>query len=158
MTTRDYVTSEGQAKRLGAIPTCVVVEGNKQRVYLPVIYAPLPKELPGVDTNGLDVELAPNPRDVWCHNFGLKTPVDLFTPRQLVALTTFSDLLAEARVQIRRDAVDTALPKDDIPLCEGGIGARAYAEAVSVYLAFGVDKSADIIGRISVPGIALGKI
>ena len=148
VTTRDYVASEGQDKSLGVIPTCVVVEGKKQRVYLPAEYAPLPKGIPSVDTNGLDVELSPNPRDVWCHNFGLNTPVDLFTPRQLVALTTFSDLVAKARDQIRRDAVDTGLPKDDIPLCEGGIGARAYAEAVSVYLAFGVDRSADYWSNI----------
>ena len=148
VTTRDYVASEGQDKSLGVIPTCVVVEGKKQRVYLPAEYAPLPKGIPSVDTNGLDVELSPNPRDVWCHNFGLNTPVDLFTPRQLVALTTFSDLVAKARDQIRRDAVDTGLPKDDIPLCKGGIGARAYAEAVSVYLAFGVDRSADYWSNI----------
>jgi putative DNA methylase len=65
---------------------------------------------------------------------------DLFTPRQLVALTTFSDLVAEARAKIRADALAADLPNDDAPLGDGGVGARAYAEAVSVYLAFAVDK------------------
>ena len=143
--TIEYIAAEGQAKRLGAIPTCVVLEGNKQRVYLPAKYAPLPKVIPGVDKNGLDVELSPALR---CIKYGLTTPVDFFTPRQLVALTTFSHLVAEAGDQIRRDALDTVLPKDDIPLCEGGMGARAYGEAVSVYLAFGVDKSADYWSNI----------
>ena len=41
------------------------------------------------------------------------------------------------------DAVAAGLPDDDVPLREGGAGARAYAEAVSVYLAFAVDKLAD---------------
>ena len=146
VTTREYVASEGQAKRLGAIPTCVVLEGNRQRVYLPAKYAPLPEKILGVDTNRLGV--SPNSRKVGGRNYGLNTPVDLFTPRQLVAMTTFSDLVAKASDQIRRDAVDTVLSKDDIPLCEGGIGARAYGEAVSVYLAFGVDKSADYWSNI----------
>ena len=61
---------------------------------------------------------------------------DLFTDRQLVALTTFSDLVGEARERIRLDAVAAGLPDDGVPLREGGTGATAYAEAVGVYLAF----------------------
>lgn len=68
---------------------------------------------------------------------------DLFTPRQLVALTTFSDLVAEAREQVYQDALAAGLPNDGVPLRDGGRGARAYAEAVSVYLAFAVDKGAN---------------
>ena len=55
---------------------------------------------------------------------------DLFTDRQLVALTTFSDLICEARERIRLDAVAAGLPDDGVPLREGGTGADAYAEAV----------------------------
>ncbi|MDW8468094.1 MAG: DUF1156 domain-containing protein [Burkholderiales bacterium] len=65
---------------------------------------------------------------------------DLFTPRQLVALTTFSDLVGEAIERVRRDAIAAGLPDDDVPLRDGGTGARAYAEAVGVYLAFAVSK------------------
>ena len=67
---------------------------------------------------------------------------DLFTDRQLVALTTFSDLVGEARERIRLDAVAAGLPDDGVPLREGGTGATAYAEAVGVYLAFAVDRIA----------------
>ncbi len=52
-----------------------------------------------------------------------------------MALTTFSDLVGEARERIRRDAVAAGLPDDDRSLDAGGTGAKAYAEAVSVYLA-----------------------
>ena len=55
---------------------------------------------------------------------------DLFTARQLVTLTTFSDLVAEAREHVQRDAVAAAIPDDGVPLREGGAGATAYAEAV----------------------------
>ena len=65
---------------------------------------------------------------------------DLFTPRQLTALTTFSDLVHEAREQATQDALAAGLADDDVPLREGGRGARAYGEAVSVYLAFAVIK------------------
>ena len=73
---------------------------------------------------------------------------DLFTPRQLVALTTFSDLVAEAMERVERDAANADLPKDERPLRDGGGGATAYAEAVGVYLAFANQQFRLIIGRL----------
>ena len=68
---------------------------------------------------------------------------DLFTPRQLVALTTFSDLVGEARERIRADAVAAGMRDDGVPLRDGGTGETAYAEAVGVYLAFAISKLAN---------------
>ena len=76
--------------------------------------------------------------------YGMPNWADLFTDRQLVALTTFSDLVGEARERIRLDGVAAGLPEDGVPLREGGVGATAYAEAVSVYLAFVISKLIDI--------------
>src|SRR5690606_22120635 len=81
--------------------------------------------------------------------YGMTTFESLFTPRQLTALTTFSDLVAEAREQIHADALSAGLPDDETPLRDGGSGARAYAEAVSVYLAFGVSKGANYWSTIA---------
>ena len=50
---------------------------------------------------------------VWFANDG-----DLFTPRQLVALNTFSDRVGEARERVRHDAVEAGLPDDGMPLKE----------------------------------------
>ena len=66
-----------------------------------------------------------------------------FTPRQLVALTTFSDLVQKARERICQDTMDAGLYDDDGSLNNGGMGAAAYADAVAVYLGFGVSKSAN---------------
>ena len=80
--------------------------------------------------------------------YGLRLWSDLFTPRQLVALTTFTDLVAEAREECSEDAWSPAWPDDD----EASIrrdGATAYAEAISVYLAFAVDSIADYGNRRS---------
>ena len=74
------------------------------------------------------------------------TFADLFTDRQLVALTTFSDLVSEARERIRLDAVAAGLPDDGVPLREGGTGATAYAEAVGVYLAFANSRQMRTVG------------
>ena len=68
----------------------------------------------------------------------------LFTARQLTALCTFSDLVTEAREQILTDALAAGMDNDPTPLREGGTGTTAYAEAVSVYLAFAVSKLADL--------------
>jgi len=68
---------------------------------------------------------------------------DLFTPRQLVALTTFADLVSKAMARVKRDALAAGLPDDNKPLHDGATGATAYAEAVGVYLGLGVDRLAD---------------
>ena len=69
-------------------------------------------------------------RGTWASNaqgrrYGFWTFGDYFTPRQLVALTTFSDLVGEAMERIRRDAVAAGLSDDDRPLRDGGTGGRA---------------------------------
>jgi putative DNA methylase len=87
--------------------------------------------------------LPDDPRNFWTVQYGLTTYGDLFTPRQLVALTTFSDLVGEAMERIRRDALAAGLPDDGKPLRDGGIGATAYAEAVGVYLALTISRQAN---------------
>ena len=54
--------------------------------------------------------------------YGLTTWADLFTPRQLVALTTFSDLVAEAMERVERDAANADLPNDERPCAMGVLG------------------------------------
>src|SRR5690606_25207929 len=78
-----------------------------------------------------------------CVPYGLTTWGDLFTARQLVALTTFSDLVGEAMAQVRRDAIAAGLPGDATPLRNGGIGEEAYAEAVGAYLAMAISRLTD---------------
>ena len=148
VTTRNYVSEEAKNKRLAAIQTAVVVDGHKGRSYLPPSFSPCPTDIPTVDLTGLDIEFSPNPRDLWCRNFGLDTPGDLFTPRQLLGLTTFSDLVGEARAKIMADAVAAGMLDDKLSLNDGGMGATAYADAVATYLAFAVDRCSDYSSTI----------
>lgn len=142
-TTRNYTAEQAIGFGLGSIQTAVVCEGQNGRVYLSADYAPLPPNIPAVENTGLNIELSPNPRDVWCRNFGLNTPEDLFSPRQLVALTTFSDLVKEARNKVIEDAKAQGMQDDGIGIDAGGTGATAYGDALAVYLAFAVNKMAD---------------
>jgi putative DNA methylase len=68
---------------------------------------------------------------------------DLFTPRQLMALTTFSDLVGEAIACCREDALAAGMADDGVGLDAGGTGAIAYAQAVGVYLGFGLSRASD---------------
>src|SRR5262249_15327098 len=79
----------------------------------------------------------------WCTLYGCKTYGDLFTPRQLCALNTFSDLVPQAIDKIRVDATAAGFTDDAISFRDGGSGATAYTEAVAVLLALALDKLAD---------------
>lgn len=146
----DYIRSEAQAGRMNARLTAIVAEGDRGRIYVKATdeqeqtarsAAPSWKPDQMVTTPCHDVDRLPM--------YGMPTWGDAFTPRQLVALTTFSDLVGEARELIRADALKAGTSTESIPLRDGGTGAKAYAEAVSVYLAFAVDRVADLSSTIS---------
>ena len=144
-----YIRNEGKAGRMRARLMAIVAEGERERVYLaPTIEHDAAARQARPDWRP-DVYLPANPRDFKTPNYGLAAFSDLFTPRQLVALTTFSDLVTEARARVERDAIVAGLPDDSTPLRDGGTGATAYAEAVSVYLAFAVDKCTDYWNTIA---------
>ncbi len=138
-----HIRAEALASRMGSQMTAIVAEGTQVRVYLPadevhskVAESAEPKWTP-------EGELPSQALGFRVQGYGMKTFASLFTQRQLTALTTFSDLIAEAREQAHHDALAAGLPDDPTPLRTHGIGAQAYAEAVSVYLAFAVDKLTD---------------
>ncbi len=138
----DYIKAEGRAGRMKARLMGVVAEGDRGRIYL----SPTPKqEATASKANPKwkpEQELVGKTRDQM-PLYGMNTFADLFTPRQLVALTTFSDLVGEAREHIRRNAAAAGLFDDGKPLNGGGTGANAYADAVGVYLGFAIDKGAN---------------
>lgn len=138
-----YIKEEGMAGRMGVRLMAIVAEGNAGRIYLSpttehevIAHQAEPIWRPEQD-------LPINPRWFSPPDYGLPKYCDLFSARQLVALTTFSDLISEVRKKIHTDALAATLPIDHRTLLNGGSGAVAYSEAVSVYLAFAVDKVAD---------------
>lgn len=137
-----YIRAEGKAGRLGQRLMAIVAEGQRERIYLDPTEEMVEVAEQAKPTWSPESELPTNPRDFKTPNYGMTTWGDLFTPRQLVALTTFSDLVAEARERVKADALAHGLP-EGAPLREGGNGAQAYAEAVGVYLTLIVSRSTE---------------
>lgn len=74
--------------------------------------------------------------------FGITEYADLYTRRQLLLLTTMCDLLPDIQKQAYEDALAAGMPEDESSLKDGGNGALAYSQAISVYLAL-------VIGKLS---------
>ena len=154
----DYIKAEGKASRMGARLMAIVAEGDRSRVYL----APTPEQeataRKAVPEWKPEIEISGSTQYLGVKPYGMTKFDQLFTPRQLVALTIFSDLVAEAMAHVKLDTLGTrasglpehdaggtpAHPDDDTPLVQSGSGARAYAKAVGVFLAFVLSKQADL--------------
>ena len=138
-----YLWSQGREGCLGSRLMAVVADGDRGRIYLPAIpeYESVARQAAPEWKPNVGISHWPGRTNVV--KYGLTTFGDLFTPRQLVALTTFSDLVGEATERVRRDAAVAGLTDESRSLRAGGAGAQAYAEAVGVYLAFALSKLAD---------------
>ncbi len=148
-----YIREQGLSGTLGSRMMAIVAEGSNGRVYLSPDDAAEKAVASAVPSWVPEQEINHNPRDIRTQLYGLMKYGDLFTPRQLVALTTFSDLVQEARERVKRDALAAGQP--DLPaetsakvdnnktLRDGGTGATAYADAMGGYLAFAVDRCCD---------------
>ncbi len=134
-----YIREQGRRGLMGRAMIAVVAEGNRGRVYVPPVTQPEVPE-PSWQPSG---PLPKNPRDFKTPLYGITTWADLFTDRQLVALSTFSGLLGEVRSVVETDARAAGVADDGVRLRDGGVGVTAYADAVITYLAFVVDRLAD---------------
>ena len=144
VTQESYIKQESTQGRMGASLMAVVAEGRNGRLYItPDEEQRLSALCSKPDAEYPEQALPYDPRNIWCVNYGLDTYDKLFTNRQLTALTTFSSLVAEAQAKAEADAVAAGIVNDHISLSAGGSGARAYGEAVGVYLAFVIDKMTD---------------
>lgn len=138
-----HIKGEGMAGRMGAKLMAVVAEGRKGRVYLNPSDEMDVLAKSAIPTWKPETDIPPDKRSMFTPLYGLTKFSDLFTPRQLVALTTFSDLVQEARTKVIADAKAAGMADDGVGIDAGGMGATAYGDAVAVYLGFCVDRSAD---------------
>lgn len=138
----DYIKAEGVAGRMGSHLIAIVAEGSRGRIYVSpsaehadAANVSAPSDIPEED-------LPFDPRNVWTPSYGLTKFADLFTNRQLIALTTFGELVDEARARVYTDAIASGMA-DGTSLESGGTGAQAYADAVATYLALAVSRCTD---------------
>ncbi len=139
----EYIREEALAGRMGQKLMAIVAEGTRGRVYLAPIAEQEALAFTAKPEWQPDLKIPDQALGFRVQLYGMLTFGELFTARQLVALTTFSDLVGEARERIRRDAIAAGLSDGDCGLEAGGIGAKAYSEAVSIYFALNISKIAD---------------
>ena len=131
----DYIKAEGQAKRMGARLMAVVAEGDRGRLYLSPTSAQEEAACKAKPEWRPEGDVPARLTGGTCVPYGLTAWGDLFTSRQLVALTTLSELVEEATERVQHGSVQT-----------GGLqyDAGAYAKALGVFLAFALSKQADL--------------
>jgi putative DNA methylase len=139
----DYIKAEGMVGRMAPRMMAIVAEGERGRVYL----APTPEheEIALHAQSGWkpEVMISGSTQYLGVKPYGIERFDQLFTERQLVELTTFSDLVTEVYELVKFDALATGMMDDGRPLGAGGRGIQAYAEAVAVYLSISLNKAVD---------------
>ena len=145
----DYLRSEAKASRMGTRLMAVVADGDRSRIYLEPTEEQEDIALRAMPWDTPETNLPERALGFRVQEYGMTKWRHLFTDRQLVALTTFSDLVGEARERIRADAVAAGTRENGRFLRDGGTGETAYAEAVGVYLAFAVDRMANTLCTIA---------
>ena len=129
----NYINQEGRAHRLKSVVWATIAEQGGKRVYFGGNATPdMPEVVRGTHW-APEFELAVDPRNIWCAQYGLTLVSDLFSERQIATLSTFSGLVAAAADQAETNAT---------PLI-GAAQAKRYGAAIATYLAFVVDKCAD---------------
>jgi putative DNA methylase len=129
----EHIKESARAGLLGTRLMAIVADTPTGRVYISPTM--LHEESPDCTdlerlVAGLDVPLANDPRNLWCLKYGLDRFAKLFTPRQLVALSVFSDAVLAAREEVLRRAKEAGMS-----------AAEDYADAIAHYLAFAQSKA-----------------
>ena len=119
----EYIKSEAKAGRMSARLMAIVAEGDRGRVYLAPTQEHEKRAGDAEPEWRPDIDFFPQALGFRVGNYGMSKWSDLFTARQLVALTSFSDLAQQARQCVQRDAVATGLTDNSKPLQDGGVGA-----------------------------------
>ena len=139
----NHIRAAGKAGQLGSKLMAIVAEGAKGRIYLSPTSEMEEISRSISETWRPDIEMPTKHRNFQPPGYGMRNFGDLFTPRQLLALNTLSDLVHEARDKVYSDAIKAGWTADERGLSVDGIGAKAYAEAISVYLGLACSRSSD---------------
>ena len=139
-----YIKTESMAGRINKKLMAIVVEGPNGRIYLDptkeqeeIILKASPKWSPDSPMNRKTSNLVSG------RGYGFFNWSDLFDKRQLVSLNTFIEIIGNLKSEIEKDAIAAGLENDNKGLDEGGFGAKAYSEAINIFLSIGLQKCSD---------------
>ncbi len=143
---RDHVRAAAEAGTLGASLVVVALDGGRSvgRLYREPTAGDEAASRSVEPTWTPDYEFVENTRYMTPCAYGMKTFASLFTQRQLAAMGVFADLVDGIHAEVEVAGTERGLATDGVSFEDGGSGARAYADAVCLYLAFALDKLADL--------------
>ena len=131
--------SKGEVRELAVkygvdeIPFAVVADGPRGRIYLPSTASQVPA-VSAPDASDVDQPMTNDRRWFSPPLYGMPNFRDLFTPRQLTAMVTFSELVKDISSDVERDATVAGMSPDD---------AGHYARTVTTFLALAVGRCSD---------------
>ena len=126
-----FVRAEGRAGRLGQQLMGVVAGGDRKRTYLAATEDQIVAAAVDRPDDAPDAAIPPQAPSFRVQAYGMTQWSDLFTNRQLIALTTLADLVPDARAKVIADGGDPA-----------------YADAVATYLGLAVSRTTDLMNSI----------
>lgn len=138
-----YIREKGKQGKIGYKLMAVVAEGDRERLFLPPLEfleetakacVPMLPPVTPLPEKGLGFRI---------QEYGMTKHSDLYTARQLVAMETFADIINETKELVLRNAVCAGQVSNGKHLKDGGGGAEAYSEAISVFLSLAYSRLAD---------------
>lgn len=157
--TGEYADKQAEKGEMGDLPVAIVAEGDRRQVYLPINSTNFSDLNEAINNYYEAHEIEDKVSHAECRGtfasnaqgryYGIHQFKDYFTKRQLIALSTFCDALRALQEEIEKDAIISGMDNDHIPLSQGGKGALAYGQAISVYLAFAIDRQADLLSSMA---------
>ena len=135
----DYIRAEGRAGKMGATLMAVVAEGATGRVYLPATEAhellaqsARPEDVP-------DTDLPTGKLGFRVQNYGMLKHWQLFTQRQLTALTTFQKIVPSVREKALKECGLQFKTQTE---------ATEYVDAIITYLGMTISKLANRLSAL----------
>jgi putative DNA methylase len=145
-----YIRADAKAGRLGQKLMAIVAEGTRKRVYLPPSSLHERSAITSKPNWRPEIDFFQQALGFRVGNYGMSQWCDVFTDRQLSALEAFSALVTDASSEAKKAAIRAGYIDDDQHLGQGGTGAQAYADAVALYLAFGVNRLANRLATLCI--------
>jgi len=139
----DYIREQALAGLMSEVQIAIVAESPEGRVYLSPGDTPA---IPAISSEIASETISHWPGRTNVVGYGLTHWRDLFTSRQILALSTFTNLLDRVHHKVLTESHH--LPDDTSPLSEGGRGRVAYADAIVTYLALVISKCSDFQSSI----------
>lgn len=134
----DYIRNEGQHGKLRYVMLALVADLRRGRVFIAPTADQVEAASMAIPEGFPDTDLPEEALGFRVQNYGIKKHWQMFTPRQLAAMVTLSNLVQAVKADVLRDATTARLGND----------AEEYARTVTIFLALALDRCASFNNSI----------